>query len=91
MITLNDCLRRNDDVPWRIIEEQAIIVNVPAGKVEQANEVAAFIWGQLDGKKKVSEIIESICDNFEVDKERAKKDTLEFLAELFKKNYIKVK
>ncbi|MCQ9205258.1 MAG: PqqD family protein [Omnitrophica bacterium] len=82
MLTLDSCIGRNNDVPWRIIEEEAVLVSVDRGEVIHLNSVGAQIWNSIESKTKVSEIIEYIYETFDVDKDAAAKDALEFLKRL---------
>lgn len=88
MLSMDTCLSKNEKVPWRIIEGEAILVDVDDGEVIHLNEVGAEIWNVLDGKKTVSGIMNHIYDTFEVEKEVAKKDALEFLEELIEKKVV---
>ncbi len=88
MLKLNNRIIRNDRFPYRIIGEEVILVDVERGSIIQLNEIAAFIWNKLDTERKVVELIDCIYDSFEVEKERVKKDTLEFLNALLKKRLI---
>ena len=91
MLSLDACILKSGKIPWRIIEQEAILVDVKGGNVMQMNEVGAFIWSQINGEKSARRIIDSVCEAFEADKDRIKKDTLEFLSELLKRRIIKVK
>lgn len=82
MHPLDTIILKNERVPWRIIEGEAILVKVDSGEVIHLNEVAAEIWRIIDGKRKISEIIDHIQKDFDVDKEQAEKDTLEFIQSL---------
>ena len=86
MLTMNSCISKTDDVPWRIVEAEAILVNLNEGEIIHLNPAGTAIWNLINGKKTVKEIIEHIYEQFEVDKETAKKDTLDFLTKLIKKS-----
>jgi hypothetical protein len=43
------------------------------------NTVGAYIWDQLDGTKSLVLILESLLDHFEVSRQEAEKDILEFI------------
>ena len=88
MLTVDSCISKNENVPWRIIEGEAVIVNVDESEVIHLNPVGAEIWNSIDGKKSVGEIVDHICEQFEVDKQTAKRDTLEFLKKLVKKKAV---
>lgn len=82
MLPLDTIILKNERVPWRIIEGEAILVKVDSGEVIHLNEVAAEIWRIIDGKRKISEIVGHIQKDFDVDREQAEKDTLEFINSL---------
>jgi hypothetical protein len=82
MLPLDTIIYKNKRVPWRIIEGEAILVKVDSGEVIHLNEVAAEIWRTIDGKRKISEIVDHIQKDFDVDREQAEKDTLEFIKSL---------
>jgi hypothetical protein len=46
------------------------------------NEVGAFIWERIDGQVSVTQIVDSVHEEFEVALEQAEKETSEFIAAL---------
>lgn len=88
MHPLDAVILKNERVPWRIIEDEAILVKVDSGEVIQLNEVASEIWRLIDGKRKISEIVDHIHSVFDVDREKAEKDALEFINSLSDKNLV---
>ena len=85
MKSLDSYISRKENVPWRVIEGEAILVDVGKGEVIHCNEVGASIWNFLEGKKTIEEITQHICNTFEIDKDTAQRDTFEFIQELFEK------
>lgn len=88
MISVKDVVRRKEDIPWRMIEDEAVLVEVKKGEVIHCNPVGAFIWGRLEGTKQVSALVTDVVENFEVDEETASKDTLEFIGAMEKKGLL---
>jgi len=88
MLPLDATLSKNKEVPWRIIEGEAILVKVDKGEVIHLNEVATEIWRIIDGKKKVSEIIDCIYNTFKMEREEVERDTLEFLKMILDKKIV---
>lgn len=88
MLPLETVISKNTRIPWRIIENEAILVQVDSGEVIHLNEVAAEIWRLIDGKRQIKEIIDHIHSAFDVDKTEAKKDTLEFIKSLLDKELV---
>ncbi|WP_343002992.1 PqqD family protein [Intestinibacter bartlettii] len=48
------------------------------------NEVASFIWNNIDECKTVDKLIASILDEFDIDDETARRDIESFTAELIR-------
>ena len=70
---------KSQDIVWRRIGEESILVPVrrEVGELDSVyslNETAAFIWSQIDGKKTVAEIRESLLAEFEVGEQQAAAD-----------------
>jgi len=82
LLTIDTFIRKNDRVPYRIIEGEAILVNVKSGEVIHLNEVGAAIWSFLEAEKKISQVVNHICENFEIDEKTTREDTLEFIQSL---------
>lgn len=43
------------------------------------NEVAAFIWKNIDSAANIEELVSRVLDEFEVDEETARRDTYTFM------------
>jgi hypothetical protein len=46
------------------------------------NETGAFIWEQIDGKKSAEEIIGAMTEEYDIDKDTATEDVLQFIAKM---------
>ena len=90
MIGINSKVERSKEMPWRMIEEEAILVDVDKSEVIYLNEVSAFIWKLIEEKGPivVSDIVENICKTFEIEKKVAELDVIEFLKDLAAKEVI---
>lgn len=76
------------NVAFRIIDGEAIVVNLKKSNFHTLNPVATFIWNNLDGKTQVQEIIKNISNEFDVEPDLARKDCLEFLNDLLNEGLI---
>ncbi|MCK4348715.1 MAG: PqqD family protein [Thermoplasmatales archaeon] len=84
---LEKCFDKNLDIVSRKIADEYILVPIRdnVGDLESIytlNEVGAFIWKLVNGKRKVKEIKEMIVEEFEVSGEEAEKDLIEFIQQL---------
>ena len=85
--------RKKDDVVSREIAEETILVPVRGRladmqKIFSLNPTAEYIWKNLDGKKKLVDIINALIDQFDVAKDEAEKDISDFVTELINADLI---
>ncbi|KPK40700.1 MAG: hypothetical protein AMJ78_06935 [Omnitrophica WOR_2 bacterium SM23_29] len=84
MVSLENKFIRNDDIAWRIIDGEALVVSPKSSLIYPLNEVATRIWELLDGKRTVFDISSIICDEFEGDTAVIQKDVVDFIQDLLK-------
>ncbi len=84
-----DCrLSRKKSVPWRIIDEEAVLIDIDKGEVFQLNDVGALIWQTMDGNITVNGLINEVCARFDVDRDKASLDVFEFIDELCRRGAV---
>jgi hypothetical protein len=90
---LDSIFRKKDDIVTRLIAGETLLVPIYGElanmeKIFSLDPVAAFIWEQLDGKKRLKDIRDGLLDAFDVEKEQAETDILEFVGELLEAGLI---
>ncbi|MDI6732517.1 MAG: PqqD family protein [Planctomycetota bacterium] len=91
-IQIDNTIKRIE-YPFQEIENEIFIVDPKNRVLHQLNEVGAYIWEKLKqkgGGRKVSDIINSITDEYDIDKQTARYDVIQFLNTIMEKNLIKV-
>lgn len=73
------------EIAYRIIEGEAIILTPEDGMLHNLNPVATRIFESANGRRRIADIIEAICGEFNVAEGTAKKDTLNFIEDLVHK------
>jgi hypothetical protein len=86
--SLESKLQRQKDVAWRMIDGEAVIITPADSTMHTLNDVGTRIWELLTGTRSLREVAGVLCTEFEVDKDRAEKDTLWFAECLSKKGLI---
>lgn len=81
-------MKRNTDFMLRDIAGEVILVPTGAATAQfngmiTLNEVAAFIWKNLDEAESKEDLVNKILDEFEIDKETATRDVEGFVAALY--------
>jgi coenzyme PQQ synthesis protein D (PqqD) len=84
VLTIDARLVKSEKIPWRLIEEEAILLDLEEGEVIRLNPVGAEIWNAIDGTRTVGEIVAHICRTFEVSHRTARRDANRFLKQLLR-------
>ena len=88
MPSLDKRFARSEGVSWRVIEQEAVLINPEEAEVMRLNPVGTEIWQRLDGKRTVNELIEHLHQFFDVEKEQLQRDVLRFLTQLTRREMI---
>lgn len=90
VISLSDKVFANPNTVWRSINGQGVLVKIPDGSLHLLNEVGTRIWELIQGKRRVREIGQVLCNEFEVTAKRATRDLREFIAQLLEEGLCSV-
>lgn len=88
MSILTNHPKRSPGTASRIIENEAVVVIPEIGLVRTLNEAASRIWQLLDGQNSIEDIINIISSEFNVSREEARGDTIDFIRELKEKEMV---
>src|SRR5207245_3403966 len=75
-------LAQSQRTAWRIYDGEAVLLCPDDSTLNTLNAVGTLIWESADGKTPLSAIVARICEEFDVDPERAQRDTTDFIAKL---------
>jgi radical SAM protein with 4Fe4S-binding SPASM domain len=87
-IILN-CYEKADDFNTHIIDNELAVLNEKNGSLHILNEVAAQIYGLLDGMNSFDDIVNYIISKYDVKRKKAEKDVINILREFKKSGIIK--
>ncbi|NOY68086.1 MAG: PqqD family protein [Deltaproteobacteria bacterium] len=90
---LDRVLARKDDIVSRDIAGETFLVPIRGDladmqKIFTLDTVAAFIWDSIDGKRALSDILDSVTGKFDVTRESAAADLEAFYGELLENGLI---
>jgi len=80
MITNDMSLSQNPNTAYRTIAEEIFLIDLDTSMLYSLNSVAALVWDMSSEKTTISEIIDRITEEFEVERSVAEKDCLEFVS-----------
>ena len=84
---LDRIFQKNENFVFRKIENETILVPIKdnvgdMGSLYNLNEVAAFVWEQLNGKKTLQDIKNRLLEKYDVSAEEAGNDLSEYITQL---------
>ncbi len=91
--TMDKVYIRNSDVVSRKIADELFLVPI-RGKIADMDDifalagVAEYVWGSLDGRRSLNEILHIVVERFDVEYEQAESDIREFIMELLRAGLI---
>ncbi len=89
MIELNDSAERIN-YPFQKIEGDTIIVDPKERLMHQLNDFGSRVWELLTRKQAISDIINAIADEYEVDSSTAREDITQLLDKMFELKLIHI-
>ena len=81
-------IKRAEDIPWNVVDDEVVLLNLDSGHYYSLNESGRRIWELLDGENTIPDIIGVICEEFNVDQEKAVKDINELIDELLNEKLV---
>jgi hypothetical protein len=88
MINPSSCFQRHPDVAWRLVQEDALLVDPRTGRIFPLNPVAARIWTLLEGSRRMSDIVEILINEFDASPDTVGNDAYEFIEKLLDANLL---
>lgn len=93
-VSLNSVYAPSDDIVARLIEDEIIIVPLASGIADledelfTLNETGKAIWDQLDGKKTLREVVETLSLEYADRAAEIETDVVGFVEELFRRRMV---
>lgn len=81
---------KGDKTTYRVIEDEAVILNLDSGFYYSLNRSGTAIWELLDGETGVRTVAERLSKQFDVCVERALEDVHRLVQNLLKEGLVRV-
>lgn len=79
---LNSVFSQNSKCPVREIGEGLVIMAPSGDSTHSLEDIGAFIWNQLDGKRTLQDVLDALLKDYDVDKAVAKEDLTNFIIQM---------
>ena len=80
--------KRDPSLPFQEIEGHVVVVVPARRELHELDELGTLLWRELGEGRDVGGLVEIICEEFEVEPDRAEKDIRKFLGELERKGLV---
>ena len=91
MLTLNSIVQRTPEVIAAEADQDLIMVSVATGYYYGVSDVAREIWDAIENPKRISDLVDHLAANYEIDSSSCEEQTLSFLNALLDEGLLQVK
>ena len=89
MLSLHHCFRpREEEVASKVIDGEAIIINLANGVYYSMDKVGAFVWDRLQEGHTLDAVIASVIGAYDVPREQAESNVRDLVEELVQENLV---
>ena len=89
MLNLHHCFRsREEEVASKVIDGEAIIINLANGVYYSMDKVGALVWDRLQAGHTLDDVIMAVTGSYEVSREQAELNVHELVQELLEENLV---
>ena len=78
-IDLSSVAARNEAIVFTDLDDTVVMMDVDEGQYYELDPIGARIWTLIEGPGPVAEICDALADEYDVDPDTCRHDTLEFL------------
>jgi len=79
---------RKDEVPWKVLDDTIVILDLTEGDFFELDDVGCWIWQRLDGVRTLEDHARALAEEYGIDIETARSDIVAFVADLDSKGLI---
>jgi hypothetical protein len=81
---------RGEEVAAKVIDGEAIIINLATGVYYSMDKVGGLIWDMVQSGHSLEEIIHGVTERYDVAREKVESDVQELVEELLRENLVAI-
>lgn len=82
MLTVDAKISIPEDVLFREVDGEAVLLNIDSGKYFGLDEIGTRMWQLLTEHEKIGDVCRRLMGEYEVDEEKLRRDLLDFVEKL---------
>jgi hypothetical protein len=90
MLNRETRLRRNEEIAAKVMDGEAIIINLSSGVYYSADKAGGRLWALLEAGYSLGEMVDDLVQHYGVDRERATADVQSMLDQVVAENLARV-
>lgn len=75
-------VKRSDEAVWRVIDDEVVVLFPREPELHALTGCGSRVWELLEVETAISEIVQKICDEYDVEPQRASEEINEFINKL---------
>ena len=79
MIDLNSIVSHREDIDTTDLDGEKVMMDLEKGQYFALNSVASRIWEVIESPISVNKVVETLLEEYEVEREECEKSVLEFI------------
>jgi len=88
--TTTEIYRRAEELPFRALGAETVVVNTRSREVHVLNGTGAHIWNLLGSARSLPQLMDELAGEFDLDAETARSEVASFVADLVDKGLVTV-
>ncbi|MEC7518550.1 MAG: PqqD family protein [Myxococcota bacterium] len=81
-VSLDTVVAQAERTAARVIDGKAVVIVIDKQELHTLNPTGTFIWERAESARSVSELVDQVVREFEVDDETARRDVVTFVERL---------
>lgn len=77
-------LKTKEEIIWRVVDDEALLLDTDSGYYFSMNDTATEIWCLLNEGKSIDDVATTISERYEIDSKSVRRDVQELIANLNK-------
>ena len=90
MLTLNAIIQREPEVIAAEVDQDLIMVSIATGSYYGLSDVSREIWDAIERPKRISDLVDALTANYQIDSSSCEAQTLSFLQALLDEGLLRV-
>lgn len=88
-LTINHIIQRNPDILASKMDEEIVMMSISRGEYYGFDPIGSRIWNLLENPVSVQDIVNTLLDEFEIDRDSCLHDVMQFLEEILDKDLVR--